>query len=174
MNTFLSADSYSCLRRVAQTKSRSLDPSMHRHRYSRSSPETQTPARAPAIRTIRALAVSHRHRSSPTARDHNRFRLRIAGFLTLQSPRRPPSQTPTLPPGHLPAPLLPGRHLTPCHQSRLSHTFRPLNQLPRFHACHNIHSNPSFTAILLHRYHKTLALATVHTTKTFHSVGTYG
>jgi hypothetical protein len=137
---------------------------MHRHRYSHSSPETQTPARAPATRTIRTLAVSHRHRSSPTARDHNRFRLRIAGSLTLQSPRLRPSQTLTSPTGHLLAPLLPGLHLTPCQRSRLSHTSRPRNQPPQFHACHNIHNSPSFMAVLP-RFHKTLTLATAHTTK---------
>ena len=157
--------------RVAQTKSRTHGPSTHRRRCSRrSSPETPTPARAPATRTIRALGLSraHRPRSSPTARAHNRSRLRIVGFLTLQSPRRRPSQTLTsAPPGHLLVPLLPGLHLTPCQQSRLFLSSRPHNQLPRLHACHNIHNNPSSTAVLP-RYRKTLTLAIAHTTK--HSI----
>ncbi len=162
------------LRRVAQAKSRTHDLSLHMHRCSRFSSvtrtETQTHARAPVTRTIRALGLSRarRHRSSPTVTLHNNvrhphlLRLKIADFLTLQSRRRRPSHSLTAPPGHLLAPLLPDLHLIPCKWSHLSLTSRPRNQLRRFHACHNIHNNPSSMVVLPH-YHKTSAIA--HTTE---------
>ena len=170
-NSPISTTLYSCLRRVVQTKLQTHDLSMHRRRCSHSSPETQTPARAPATRTIRALGLfrAHKHRSSPTVRDHNRFRPRIADFLTLQSPHHRPSQF-LLPPGRLLAPLLPGPHRTPCHWSHLSLTSRPQYQPPRSHACHNIHNSPSHMAVLPH-CRQTLALAIAHITKAFNLPG---
>ncbi|KAH9072952.1 hypothetical protein EDB83DRAFT_148738 [Lactarius deliciosus] len=70
--------------RVAPTKSRTHDLSLHRcSRFSSvTRTEMQIPARALVTRTIRALGLfrAHRHRSSPRHRHHNPLRLRIADF----------------------------------------------------------------------------------------------